>query len=172
MMVAGEPMCAIAALPKQSVDVMAVETSKILRLTRTTVEPISFVLPRADHLKSYFNDDIFVPACSRARSQKTDAWLRGDNVLPPREDLQPAGSTRLSDKPPEEVKISKAQITRQKIAEMKADENKDADNFSRLQAMAVQRSKYQAPGSKGGRAGVDCAAVVQDDTDSDDGWSD
>ena len=45
-------------------------------------------------------------------------------MLPPREDLQPAGSTRLSDKPPEEVKISKAQITRQKIAEMKADENK------------------------------------------------
>ena len=34
MMVAGEPMCAIAALPKQSVDVMAVETSKILRYVR------------------------------------------------------------------------------------------------------------------------------------------
>jgi len=171
MMVAGEPLCAIAMLPKQSCDVMNVETMRVLRLTTSTVDPISFILPRADHLKKFFMDDVYVPTRSRAVSQEVDGWLSGANVAPALEDLKPEGVTPLSEKPVEAPKVSKAQITRQQIAETAKEDKRNVESFNRLQAMAVQRSKYQGVGSKGAVKGVDAATEESNDV-SDSEWDD
>ena len=48
------PLCGLTMLPKTSCDVRGVETARLLRLTTSTVDPISFVLPRSDALKAYF----------------------------------------------------------------------------------------------------------------------
>ena len=158
-------------LPKQSCDVMSVETMRVLRLTTTTVDPISFILPRADHLKQFFMDDVYVPARSRAMSQEAAGWLSGANVAPILEELKPEGVAPLSERPVEAPKVSKAQVTRQQIAETAKEDKKNVDNFNRLQQMAVQRSKYQGFGSKGAVKGVDAATLQSDDV-SDSEWSD
>jgi len=111
---------------------MSVETMRVLRLTTTTVDPISFILPRADHLKQFFMDDVYAPARSRAVSQEAAGWLSGANVAPALEELRPEGVTPLSEKPVEAPKASKAQVTRQQIAETAKEDKKNVDNFNRL----------------------------------------
>ena len=62
--VPGEPMAGITMLPKQSCNVKNVEFSRMLRCTKTAVQPISFQVPRSNDMLEYFQDDIFVPTRS------------------------------------------------------------------------------------------------------------
>lgn len=55
----GEPLSGIALLPPQSLDVASVEVARLLRLTSTSVEPVSLMLPRSGDLKDFFQDDIY-----------------------------------------------------------------------------------------------------------------
>lgn len=56
---AGDPLSGLAVLPPQSLDVPSVEVARLLRLTASSVEPVSLMLPRSGDLKDYFQDDIF-----------------------------------------------------------------------------------------------------------------
>lgn len=55
----GDPLSGLAVLPPQSLDIARVEVARLLRLTATSVEPVSLMLPRSGDLKDYFQDDIY-----------------------------------------------------------------------------------------------------------------
>lgn len=165
----GEPVCGIAALPKQTCNVRAVETMKILRLTTSSVDPITFVLPRSDNLKAWFQDDVFPPARAPTEALPVQSWLAGNNVDPVLDILQPPDMLRLSDKPPEVVKKSKAQETRQQIAAQQDEDKQNDAVMARMRAMAEQRSKYHPNQSMGRRKGVDAEPIYDSDEE---GWSD
>ena len=170
MQIVGEPMCGIAMLPKPSCNVANVETMKVLRLTSSYLDPISFVLPRADPLKAYFQDDVFPPARAPVNAVSAADWMNGEDApeIPPLS-LQPEGMTPISQKPPEERKLSKAQETRIKIAEQQQEDKKNEDSFARLAAMANQRAQYHPNESMGRKQGVDAQPIYDSD---DGGWSD
>jgi coronin-7 len=158
----------VCMLPKRTCDIRNIECAKLLKLTTTSVVPVSFTLPRADNIKTYFQDDIFRPANSSTEHHVAgdfQDWLssRGDDVFigPFMESLQPEEMTPLSDKPPEEVKVSRVTSFKEaKAAEEKQKAEKEA-NFDRLQQLANQRANYHVNKSMG-----------TDEVDSDDNWSD
>jgi len=162
-----EPTAGMAVLPKRLVDVSGVEVARMLRLTKDTVEPISFSLPRADKIKTYFQDDIYPPAPSGEPAHSAADWLSGSNAPIVTRSLQPSGMLLLSEKPPDEVKVSPAQRIRMQINAQEQEEQQRAASFSRMQALAVQRSQYHPNQSMGAKKGVDMERV-DDSDDSDD----
>lgn len=185
-----EPIAGICMLPKRTCDVKNVEVSRFLKLSTNTVTPISFRVPRADHLKGYFHDDVFPPTRSKHSELSVDDWLSPDTPLdlfsPKLESLKDGlikedGSVfkSVSEIPPEAVVAPSN--TKSKISQFKDEIEKNEqeskvreDRFLRLQNMAAQNAKFNA--NKSGPVKIG-GVVVQnnnegDDSSSDGGWSD
>jgi hypothetical protein len=167
--ITGEPMAGIAKLPTQSCNVREVETAKVLRLAQTSVQPITFVLPRSEQLKEFFQDDIFPQARAAAFAQSAADWLGGGDPPPVREELRPEGMPLLSEKPPEPKRTSNSEILKAKIDTEKAEDDQRRSVMERMQAMAAQRSQYHPNSSMGAKKGVDATPIYDSD---DGGWSD
>lgn len=94
-----------AFLPKTVVDVRRVEIAKALRLTPTSVEAVSFTIPRAR--AEFFQDDVFPPTADLNTPALTAAqWFDGANIDAPRIDLRPEGMKLLSDAPLTQVQTN------------------------------------------------------------------
>ena len=155
-----EPIAGVCLLPKRLMDVRKIEVARILKLTTDTVCPISLNVPRADILMEYFQDDIFVPTRSKIPSASVSDWTSPDeiNLEPEFDSMQPEGMMAMSFKPEGPVRVSKIVEFRQSI-EKSEQESKIKDNtFSRLQNLAIQRSKYH-PNASGGGHGFKCDAT-------------
>jgi WD40 repeat protein len=182
--VPGDPMTGLTLLPKTSCDVKGVEYNRMLRCTKTAVQPLSFQVPRSNDMVEYFQDDIFQPT----RSYKTESmmdikkYLNGDKVTVKTIDLCPAGMKPVSKKP---VVVRKSVNQTQKYFDeekAKADLKKVKDaSFERLQKLAVQHANYNVNQSMGKRRSVqqkgvrikgEFMAEVNEDESSDSGWSD
>ncbi|CAD5120322.1 DgyrCDS8899 [Dimorphilus gyrociliatus] len=85
-------------LPKTECNVKAVEFARILRLTRSTIEPIPITVPRRK--MEYFQDDIFPPTKALWEPSMTpDEWEQGGNKPLRTIDLKPTDMDNLSDHP-------------------------------------------------------------------------
>lgn len=85
-------------LPKTECDVKAVEFARMLRLTRSTIEPIPITVPRRK--MEYFQDDIFPPTKVTWESSMTaQEWEEGRNKPLSVINLKPADMDNLSDHP-------------------------------------------------------------------------
>ncbi|BGP70329.1 hypothetical protein NBRC10513v2_003688 [Rhodotorula toruloides] len=99
-----------AFFPKISNDIKSVEIVRALRLTPSTVEAVSFTVPRAK--TEYFQDDIFVPTRNVIKPSMTaEEYLSGANKPLEIVDLRPEGMKLLSGAPAPVKNIS----TRSKI---------------------------------------------------------
>ncbi|XP_011374774.1 coronin-7 isoform X2 [Pteropus vampyrus] len=95
-----DPHKGFILLPKTECDVLEVEFARCLRLRQTSLEPVSFRLPRVR--KEFFQDDVFpdtVVSWEPALSAK--AWLGGANGQLRLLSLQPPGMTPVSQAPRE-----------------------------------------------------------------------
>jgi len=139
-------------------------------------------VPRADHLKEFFHDDIYPPVRSTESTVSASEWGRacaageGDslNLNPVLESLQPAGMIRMSEKPVSATKEPKVNVFRDEIKKAEEEKDRRENSFSRLQSMAIQRSMYH-PNSSGGSKPVSAkcdATPVHDEDDDDGGWDD
>ncbi|KAH8917736.1 DUF1900-domain-containing protein [Atractiella rhizophila] len=98
-------------LPKLEVDVKKVEILKAFRLTPTSVQAVSFTVPRAKG--EFFQNDIFVPtADTRMSTVSPDEWLAGHNKTQPLVNMQPEGMRPVSEAPESTMVVN----TRAKIA--------------------------------------------------------
>jgi hypothetical protein len=112
---APEPSSGGCLLPKRLCDTRAVQTSRLLRLSPTRVEPVSFAVPRAQKLQAYFQDDLFPPAPTGDSSLTAAAWLGGASAGPVVRDLNAAGLPLLSERPAEVKTVSHGQVTKQRM---------------------------------------------------------
>ncbi|CAH0770610.1 unnamed protein product [Bemisia tabaci] len=86
----------LAFLPKIYCDVGAVEFAKALRLTNSSIEPLSFTVPRIK--TELFQDDLFPPTRVTWKPTITAAeWFSGRDKPCPRISLKPSEMTSLSE---------------------------------------------------------------------------
>ncbi|EQC29739.1 hypothetical protein SDRG_12511 [Saprolegnia diclina VS20] len=157
----GPTISAAAFLPKQHCNIEDVEVSRMLLLTSgATIEPAAFVLPRAEKLKTYFQDDVYGPVPSNDASVSAADWFLGASAPPNYTSLQPPGMLKLSEKPPEAAVVPKV-VSFQAQKERELQEKRDRDaRFERLHSLAYQPSLHAN------------ATQTATDVDSDDGWDD
>jgi hypothetical protein len=189
-----EPVAGICMLPKRTCDVRNVEVARLLKLTTDALIPISFRVPRADHLKAFFHDDLYPPVRAARSLATAPEWASEDTDVtifqPILESLQPEGMAAISASTPDPTPSStKSKVDSFKLAQQKAEEESRLreSNFNRLQQMAVQNAQYnrnvsggtasaalQAANTAAASAGStkSNAAAVVEEVDSDDNWDD
>lgn len=177
-----EPIAGVAMLPKRCCDVRSVEVARLLKLTKESVSTISFRVPRAEHLKPYFQDDIYRPVRSLLSQVSVDDWVNPEVPAsffqPQFESIQPEDMIKASEKPAEPLRSevnSKVQAYRTSIRLAQEEEKQREDVFAKLQKLAVQNVQYHANLSGANKFGGELAKktpLQEDDDDSDDGWDD
>ncbi|XP_070143993.1 coronin-7 isoform X1 [Drosophila kikkawai] len=85
----------LSFLTKNHCDVASVEFSKAYRLTNTTIEPLSFTVPR---IKSeLFQDDLFPPTrITWSATLSAEDWFASNDKAAPKISLKPEGMETLS----------------------------------------------------------------------------
>lgn len=96
----------IALMPKTTCDVRKVEIARMWRLTQSTLEPMSFTVPRVK--PEYFQDDLFPDVSESGKPTMTSQeWFRGMNKEPAKISLRPSDMKPLSEAPVEAPKAKK-----------------------------------------------------------------
>ncbi|XP_070779150.1 coronin-7 [Enoplosus armatus] len=95
-----EPHKGLAFLPKTECNVRDVEIAVALMLTKTTIEPVAFRVPRVK--KEFFQDDVFTDTVVCWEPALTaSAWLSGSNGQHKKISLKPKDMTPVSEAPKE-----------------------------------------------------------------------
>ena len=102
----------VCMLPIRLCNVRDIECARILKLTNTAVVPASVKLARAEHMRAYFQDDIYGSVRSATQHHTAEDfrnWLTEPDIFigPSEESIQPSDMMRLSDKPAEAPKTSR-----------------------------------------------------------------
>eukprot|EP00753_Platysulcus_tardus_P018248 PLAT6794.3.p2 GENE.PLAT6794.3~~PLAT6794.3.p2 ORF type:complete len:479 (-),score=217.08 PLAT6794.3:145-1524(-) len=83
-------MCVI---PKRHGNILRCEVARMLKLTRDTVEPLSFIVPRKSDM---FQPDIFPDTYAGIPGMDSTAWFGGENKEPMKVSLAPDGGGATS----------------------------------------------------------------------------
>ncbi|XP_073350573.1 coronin-7 [Pagrus major] len=95
-----EPHKGLAFLPKKECNVRDVEIAIGLMLTKTTIEPVAFRVPRVK--KEFFQDDVYTDtAVCWEPALSASAWLAGMNGHHKKISLKPKDMTPVSEAPKE-----------------------------------------------------------------------
>ncbi|XP_056144758.1 coronin-7-like isoform X2 [Lampris incognitus] len=95
-----EPHKGLVFLPKTECNVREVEVARGLMLTKTTIEPVLFRVPRVR--KEFFQDDVYPDTAVWWEPALTaSAWLAGSNGQHGRISLKPTDMTPVSEAPKE-----------------------------------------------------------------------
>lgn len=183
-----EPFAGICLLPKRLCDFRNIEVARFLKLSTDAVIPMTFTVPRADHLKKYFHDDIFPPVRSKQSELTVDDWTSPDTPAMLFQPITESLSTgfnddgseivNISDKPPDVVAPSEAKSKisyfNEKIIREEEEAKVRADNLTRFRQMAQQNAEFHVNLSGGVKkiGGVIITDNTNADDDSDAGWSD
>ncbi len=90
-----------AFFPKTVCDVKKVEIARCLKLTKDSVVPVSFTVPRKR--MEFFQDDIFVATRAPEAWYTSDEWFSAAQKEQTFVTMQPAGMIELSKAPKEEL---------------------------------------------------------------------
>ena len=191
-----EPIAGICMLPKRCCNFRNVEMVRLFKLTSDAVIPISFKMPRAEHLKTYFHDDIYHPIRSKRYLATVSDWMDTAHAVDPvifqpiLESLQPTDMIALSTLSSQDlqantpsVNASKIDSFRRDIKQKEEEKQMREDKFSKLQQLAFQNAQYNKNQSGGKMMGrlddamgtkntVVVVAAGEEEVDSDDNWDD
>ncbi|KAI1884438.1 hypothetical protein AGOR_G00226400 [Albula goreensis] len=131
-----EPHKGLSFLPKTECNVRDVEIARALRLSKTTIEPVAFKVPRVK--KEFFQDDVFPDTLVWWESSLTAAaWLSGSNGQQRKISLQPKDMTPVSEAP-KEAPVRKYMPSSYYLEE-KTDEQKKEELLSAMVAKLGNR---------------------------------
>jgi len=75
----GNQTSAACALPRRSCNIQEVEIIRIYKISKGTVVPLHFTVPRRSDL---FADDVYIPTRGDEPALTKDAWFNGENATP------------------------------------------------------------------------------------------
>jgi coronin-1B/1C/6 len=115
------PHKGVCFTPKTGVDYMSCEVAFCLRLQRSLVEPIHFIVPRKSEL---YQEDLYPPTYAGKPSVTAEEWLSGQNKAPEKIDIREAadaagGAEFVAKKSPAELEKELAEANA-RIAELEA----------------------------------------------------
>jgi len=121
--------------PKLAMDLQTCEIARLLKLTATAVEPISFQVPRKSDI---FQDDLYPPTFSGEPTLTADEWVKGKNGSPKTCNLSPGF---IAAKPKEaDFKAAPAEVKKEKTAvELKEENEKLTKRVAYLEAELAKK---------------------------------
>lgn len=144
-----DPHKGLSFLPKTECNVPDVEIARALRLTKTTIEPVAFRVPRVK--KEFFQDDVFPNTAVWWESVMTaSAWLSGSNGQHRKISLRPKDMAPVSEAP-KEAPVRKYMPSSYYLEEKTDEQKKD----ELLNAMVAKLGNREDPLPQESFQGVD-----------------
>ena len=160
----GTPQKGGAWVPRRGLEVMKCEVQRFLKLTKDSVVPISFIVPRKSG-SDVFQDDIYPDCVSLEPAQTADQWASGGNAVPCTMSMDP------EQRPQEEdggVGIPMPQFARKATYDEVASENALLKNLNKQLQEDQQQSQEAierlsvASGGSGGIQNDDVIAISKE----------
>uniref|UniRef100_A0A6B2KYR6 Uncharacterized protein n=2 Tax=Arcella intermedia TaxID=1963864 RepID=A0A6B2KYR6_9EUKA len=92
------PSSDLCAFPKKMVDTRKWEIIRFAKLSKTTLEHLSFFIPRKGE---QFQEDLYPPTFSGETTLSLDEWVAGNNLTPQLMSLRPEGVVSIYETEPE-----------------------------------------------------------------------
>jgi coronin-1B/1C/6 len=124
----------MAWVPKRGLDVMSCESARLLKLTTSSVEPLSFCVPRKS---DSFQDDLYPDTAGYTPAHSADEWLAGSDQAPVLMSLNPATRATAAAAPKEKKVFVAAKTAAQLQAELDAANARIKDLEARLAAAGL-----------------------------------
>lgn len=140
------PISSAVMLPRRSCDVAAVEVAQLVCYSTACVRPSSLHLPRSEHLRKYFADDVYIPTRSGTPTCSLQSWWgdKSTKATPLTVGLNVDNLQVLSSVPAEEKNApkirSKANVQRFHAAKAEEEERAQerAEMFQKFEHLASQ----------------------------------
>jgi len=136
------PTAAACSLPRRSCDVSVCEIIRIYKISKGTIVPLKFQVPRKSEL---FAEDIYPPARGDEPNISKESWLKGENATPKLVSLEGGftvstksignfeKSAVVEDSKPTDYKAAFEELKR-KVADLEAELEKKDALISQLQS--------------------------------------
>lgn len=105
----------MATVPKLALDVMSCEVVRLLQLTKSSVVPLSYCVPRRSYRD--FHGDLFPDTVAREASMTAEEWFGGSDTPMKKVSLDP--SKRQAKQKPSETKPKKPDLKAKPVIESK-----------------------------------------------------
>lgn len=92
----------MAWVPRRGLDVMACETARLMKLTTSSVEPLSFTVPRKS---DSFQEDLYPDTASSIPAHSADEWMAGSELPPVEMAMNPTLRATAAAASPVEKKV-------------------------------------------------------------------
>jgi len=128
------PQRGMGWVAKTNLDTSTCEIARLLKLTATAIEPISFNVPRKSDI---FQDDLYPPTFSGEPSLSASEWFSGKNAEPKLVQLSPGFvATKKEDTNFKTVAVETKQLSQ---AELQSENEKQKKRIAYLEAELAKR---------------------------------
>ena len=126
-------------LPKynDSIDYMSCEINRLLKLTSTSIEPISFYVPRK---ATTFQEDLYPPVYNNIAPHTMKEWIQGSELLPNRVSLNTSFSTSAPTSPASAYRSNTNNTTASTTTYTTTNNNNTQQNKSTVKQMMTSKN--------------------------------
>jgi len=131
-----EPLQGMCTVPKRALDILGCEITRILKLNKSSVQPIAFKVPRKVEL---FQDDLFPDTYAGVPSLTSEQWINGENADPVKVSLEPSDNEERKKEIEHNVEFKKVEVKELTEKEIREEYENQKKRIAYLEAELLKR---------------------------------
>lgn len=131
-----EPLQGMCTVPKRALDILGCEITRILKLNKSSVQPIAFKVPRKVEL---FQEDLFPDTYAGVPALTSEQWVNGENAEPVKVSLEPSDNEQKKKEVEQNVEFKKVEVKELSDKEVREEYENQKKRIAYLEAELLKR---------------------------------
>jgi len=131
-----EPLQGMCAIPKRALDILGCEIVRILKLNKSSVQPISFRVPRKFEV---FQDDLYPDTYAGVPGLTAEQWLSGENADAVLCKLEPSDNEDRKREVEQQISFQKVEVKELTEKEVREEYENQKKRIAYLEAELLKR---------------------------------
>jgi len=131
-----EPLQGMCTVPKRALDILGCEIVRILKLNKSSVQPIAFRVPRKVEL---FQDDLFPDTYAGVPGLTAEQWLNGENADPIKVSLEPSDNEQKKKEVEQNINFTKVEVKELSEKEIREEYENQKKRIAYLESELLKR---------------------------------
>ena len=131
-----EPLQGVCSVPKRALDILGCEIVRLLKLNKSSVQPIAFRVPRKVDL---FQDDLFPDTYAGVPALTSEQWVNGENASPVLVNLEPSDNQERKKEIEQQVSFQKVEVKELTEKEIREEYENQKKRIAYLEAELLKR---------------------------------
>ena len=131
-----EPLQGVCSVPKRALDILGCEIVRLLKLNKSSVQPIAFRVPRKVDL---FQDDLFPDTYAGVPALTSEQWVNGENASPVLVNLEPSDNQERKKEIEQQVSFQKVEVKELSEKEIREEYENQKKRIAYLETELLKR---------------------------------